>query len=221
MEARRGDVAPEMAAGWHANAAWKRPLDVVLGIAASLVALPLIAVIAVWVRVDSPGPIFFRQERVGLDGGRFRMWKFRSMYTNSADMPHRAAAEAWFAARPAADGYKSKADPRITNVGRFIRRTSLDELPQLLNVLAGHMSLVGPRPAIPYELEHYLPPYFERQRVKPGMTGLWQVSGRDSISAKEMMALDLRYVREMSLRLDLEILARTVPAVAGRRRRPS
>jgi lipopolysaccharide/colanic/teichoic acid biosynthesis glycosyltransferase len=83
------------------------------------------------------------------------------------------------------------------------------------------MSLVGPRPAIPYELEHYLPPYFERQRVKPGMTGLWQVSGRDSISAKEMMALDLRYVREMSLRLDLEILARTVPAVAGRRRRPS
>jgi len=219
MEARRGDVAPETAAAWQASTAWKRPLDLALASAASLVALPLVAVIALWIRLDSRGPIFFRQERVGRDGGRFRMWKFRSMYVNSADMPHRAAAEAWFAARPAADGYKPRSDPRVTPVGRFIRRTSLDELPQLLNVLSGDMSLVGPRPAIPYELEHYQPSYFERQRVKPGMTGLWQVSGRDSISAQEMMALDLRYVRGMSLRLDLEILARTVPAVAGRRRR--
>lgn len=220
MEARRGDPRPQLAvARAGATARWKRPLDVAVGAAACLVALPLMAVIAVMIRLDSPGPIFFRQERVGRDGGHFRMWKFRSMYTNSEDISHRAAAAAWFAARPAADGYKSRSDPRVTRIGRFIRRTSLDELPQLLNVLAGHMSLVGPRPAIPYELQHYLPAYFERQRVKPGMTGLWQVSGRDAVSAQDMMALDVRYVREMSLRLDVEIILRTVPALAGRRQR--
>ena len=103
----------------------------------------------------------------------------------------------------------------MTRVGRFLRRTSLDELPQLFNVLRGDMSLVGPRPAIAYELEHYLPWYFERQMVKPGMTGLWQVSGRTELSAGEMMALDVRYVREAGLGLDLKILALTVPALLG------
>jgi lipopolysaccharide/colanic/teichoic acid biosynthesis glycosyltransferase len=108
------------------------------------------------------------------------------------------------------------ATSRITRVGRFLRRTSLDEIPQLFNVLTGDMSLVGPRPAIAYELTHYQPWYFERQRVKPGMTGLWQVSGRDTVSAQDMMALDVRYVREHTLWLDFRILFLTVPALLGR-----
>ena len=220
MEARRNDVQSGAVASSPASTAlWKRPLDLCVAVAASLLLLPVMAAIAIVIKIDSPGPVFFRQERVGRDGSSFRMWKFRSMYRDSEDGAHKAAAEAWFAARPSDGGYKSKSDPRVTRVGRFIRRTSLDELPQLLNVLAGEMSAVGPRPAIAYELNHYLPAYFERQRVKPGMTGLWQVSGRASVSAGEMMSLDLRYVREMSIGLDLRILVRTVPALLGRDRK--
>jgi lipopolysaccharide/colanic/teichoic acid biosynthesis glycosyltransferase len=199
---------------------WKRPLDVLVGTGATVALLPVFALLALLIRLDSPGPVFFRQSRVGQDGAPFRMWKFRSMYHDSADVEHRAAAAAWFAAQPTNGQYKSLSDPRITRVGRFIRRTSLDELPQLFNVLRGEMSLVGPRPAIDYELEHYLPSYFERQRVKPGMTGLWQVSGRESVAAKDMMALDIRYVRECTLLLDFKILFWTVPALLGRRTAP-
>jgi lipopolysaccharide/colanic/teichoic acid biosynthesis glycosyltransferase len=195
---------------------WKRPFDLLVGAAATLAFLPVIALLAVLIRLDSRGPVFFRQERIGIDGARFRIWKFRSMYHDNADAAHRAAAAAWFAAQPTNGHYKSLDDPRITRVGRFIRRTNLDELPQLFNVLSGDMSLVGPRPAIGYELEHYLPWYFERQRVKPGMTGLWQISRRETVSAQDMMALDVRYVRERSLRLDCMILVRTVPALVGR-----
>lgn len=197
--------------GW-----WTRPLDLVVGIAATLALSPLMACLALLVRLDSPGPIFFRQERLGRDGRSFQIWKFRSMYQNSDDQHHRVAASAWFAAQPTDGGYKSRRDPRITHIGRLLRKTSLDELPQLFNVLSGEMSLVGPRPGIAYELDHYLSWYFERQRVKPGMTGLWQVSGRDLLSADEMMRLDVRYVRERTLRLDLKILVLTVPALLGR-----
>jgi lipopolysaccharide/colanic/teichoic acid biosynthesis glycosyltransferase len=195
---------------------WKRPLDLVVGTAATLALLPLIACLAAIVRLDSPGPVFFRQERLGRDGVPFRMWKFRSMYHRSDDGRHRAAASAWFAAQPTAGGYKTLADPRITRAGRFLRRTSMDELPQLFNVVRGEMSLVGPRPGIAYELSHYLPWYFERQRVRPGMTGLWQVSGRDRVSAQDMMTLDVRYVRERTLWLDFKILFMTLPALMGR-----
>jgi lipopolysaccharide/colanic/teichoic acid biosynthesis glycosyltransferase len=200
----------------QADGRWKRPFDLLIGSGATLVLLPVILLLALVIRLDSPGPVFFRQERVGRDGTTFRMWKFRSMRHKSADAVHREAAAAWFASRPTNGRYKSLGDPRITRVGRFIRRTSLDELPQLFNVLSGEMSLVGPRPAIPYELPHYAAWYFERQRVKPGMTGLWQVSGRESVSAADMMALDVRYVREHSLWLDFKILAHTVPALMGR-----
>jgi lipopolysaccharide/colanic/teichoic acid biosynthesis glycosyltransferase len=219
MEARRGHDAiggGDAATGEFAATWWKRPLDLTAGAVAMLVLLPVFACLAIMIRLDSPGSVFFRQERVGRDGARFRMWKFRSMYRDSDDMRHRAAAEAWFAATPTEGRYKSLSDPRITRVGRFIRRTSLDELPQLFNVLGGDMSLVGPRPAIAYELQHYLPWYFERQRVKPGMTGLWQVSGRESVSAGDMMGLDVRYVRECTAWLDFKILLRTLPALLGR-----
>lgn len=195
---------------------WKRPLDLlVVGVSLPLV-LPITGLIAVLIRLDTPGPIFYRQERVGQGGRTFRIWKFRSMYHGSTDREHKEAVDAWFAGTPSQGGYKSPRDPRVTRVGRWLRRTSLDELPQLFNVLAGEMSLVGPRPAIPYELEYYLPDHFQRFQVKPGMTGLWQVSGRDACSAEQMMWFDSVYLRKVSLALDLRILVFTVPALFGR-----
>ncbi len=213
QDLRSETTAPSTA---YALGLWTRPLDLVAGTAVTLLFLPLIAFLALVVRLDSSGPVFFRQERVGRDGRPFLMWKFRSMYHRSDDQRHRADSSAWFAAQPNGGAYKSLSDPRITRAGRFLRRTSLDEIPQLFNVLRGEMSLVGPRPGIAYELEHYQPWYFERQCVKPGMTGLWQVSGRDRVSAKEMMTLDVRYVRERTFRLDLQILLLTAPALLGR-----
>jgi lipopolysaccharide/colanic/teichoic acid biosynthesis glycosyltransferase len=193
---------------------WKRPLDLFLTVALLPLCLPLIGLLALAVAGESPGPAFFRQERVGLQGTRFRIWKLRSMRNGCCDGTHRAIAADWFAGRaPEHDRYKTLEDDRITRVGRWLRRLDLDELPQLFNVLTGDMSLVGPRPAIPYELSLYEPAYLQRLRVPPGMTGLWQVTGRDRLSAAEMMALDLRYVREASLGLDLRVLARTVGAV--------
>jgi lipopolysaccharide/colanic/teichoic acid biosynthesis glycosyltransferase len=184
-----------------------------LGTIALLVALPLILCLAGAVLLDSVGPAFFGQDRVGYGGRRFRMWKLRTMYTGSDQSVHQCAAADWFAGRTDGDRYKSLADPRITRVGRLLRRTNLDELPQLLNVVLGDMSLVGPRPAIPYELVHYRPAYFQRLSVPPGMTGLWQVTRRDRLSAAEMMELDLRYVRDASPWLDLKVLAMTAPAL--------
>jgi len=198
---------------------WKRPFDLVLGTIALVGALPLILCLALAVVLDSPGPAFFRQERVGRNGRRFRIWKLRSMHAGCDQAAHRRAAARWFAARPTGDGYKSLDDPRITRLGRLLRRSNLDELPQLFNVVRGDMSLVGPRPAIPYELDHYRGADFQRLSVPPGITGLWQVSRRDRLSAAEMMELDLRYVREASTWLDLRILVMTVPAVLASARR--
>lgn len=197
--------------GW-----WTRGFDLLIASAAVVVFLPVIGCLALLVRVDSNGPVLFRQERIGRGGVPFSMLKFRSMYHKSDDQRHRADASAWFAAQPTSGSYKTLSDPRITRVGRFLRKTSLDELPQLFNVLRGEMSVVGPRPGIAYELDHYLPWYFERQRVNPGITGLWQVSGREKVSANAMMTLDVRYVRERTPWLDLKIVLFTVPALLGR-----
>lgn len=192
---------------------WKRPFDLVLGTIALLVALPLIICLAMAVLLESPGPAFFGQERVGHRARRFRIWKLRTMHAGCDQGPHERAAADWFEGRATGDRFKTLADPRITGVGVLLRRTSLDELPQLLNVVLGDMSLVGPRPAIPYELEHYRPEHFRRFDVPPGVTGLWQVTRRDRLSAAEMMKLDLRYVREASPWLDLKVLAMTAPAL--------
>lgn len=205
---------------WPATASkmrWKRPLDLVVGAIALLAALPLILCLALAVVLEDGRPAFFAQDRVGLYGRVFRMWKLRSMRAGCEQATHQRVAADWFNGRPTGDRYKNLADPRITRVGHLLRRFDLDELPQLFNVLLGDMSLIGPRPAIPYELEHYEPAYFLRFSLPPGMTGLWQVTGRDRTSAAEMMELDLRYVREASLALDLGVLARTVPAVLARR----
>jgi lipopolysaccharide/colanic/teichoic acid biosynthesis glycosyltransferase len=188
---------------------WKRLLDLSFASLLVLGALPLFLLIAAAVRVSSPGPVFFVQTRIGLGGEPFRMMKFRSMY---ADAERRRAEVAALSDR---EGIclKLRNDPRITPVGRLLRRWSLDELPQLLNVLAGDMSLVGPRPALPEEVALYPPDAHRRHAVPPGITGLWQVSGRADIGFSDMIALDLDYARRASLRLDLHILLRTFRAV--------
>ncbi len=187
----------------------KTAFDRALGAVLLLVALPLIAAIAIAVRVSSRGPALFRQERVGVDGRRFTMLKFRSMVTDAEDRrPALAALD---------DGngmlFKIREDPRVTPVGALLRRFSLDELPQLFNVLRGDMSLVGPRPPLPEEVAVYDDDAVRRLRVRPGMTGLWQVSGRSDLSWEESLRLDLRYVDNWSLALDLSILWRTWRAV--------
>jgi lipopolysaccharide/colanic/teichoic acid biosynthesis glycosyltransferase len=206
----------------QAGYALKRTLDVVGALFALIVLSPVMLAVALAVGLGSRGPIIFRQSRVGKGGVPFTFYKFRSMVTGGNDAIHRefvanlikTAAEP----TPASDDepvlYKIKADPRVTRVGRFIRRTSLDELPQLFNVLKGEMSLVGPRPPLPYELAQYQPWHLRRiLALKPGITGLWQVEGRSRVSFNEMVRMDLRYIRECSLATDLSLLVRTVRVV--------
>ena len=178
-----------------------------------LLTLPALLVVGLLVRLDSPGPAIYRQQRVGRDGRLFTMYKFRSMSTSADDeLVHLVAFNE-------ADGvlFKIQHDPRITRIGGWLRRSSLDELPQLWNVVRGDMSLVGPRPALPEEVARYDVDPRRRLVVKPGITGLWQVSGRSDLSWAESVRLDVRYVDNWSLGLDLSILARTVRAVLGHR----
>ena len=192
----------------HVN--WlKRITDLLLTCAGLLATWPLFVIIAIAIKLDSPGPVLYRQQRVGKDGRLFQMLKFRSM---SQDADRRRAE---LLAANEADGplFKIRNDPRITRVGRWLRRTSLDELPQVFNVLRGEMSLVGPRPPLPTEVEEYEAWQLGRLRAVPGMTGLWQVSGRSAVSFHDMVRLDLHYIRNWSLSLDVEILWRTLPAV--------
>jgi exopolysaccharide biosynthesis polyprenyl glycosylphosphotransferase len=188
----------------------KKVVDRVLSVAVAVVALPVLAVIAVTVRLDSPGPVLFRQTRVGARGEPFEMLKFRTM---SVDAESRLDDVTALADAGNAVLFKMRCDPRVTRVGRFLRRYSLDELPQLINVLRGQMSLVGPRPPLPREVEGYEADAVRRLRVQPGLTGLWQVSGRSDLSWDESLRLDLWYVDNWSLMLDLQILVRTAKAV--------
>jgi exopolysaccharide biosynthesis polyprenyl glycosylphosphotransferase len=197
-----------------ARVSWlKRVFDLLVGALALLGLAPLMLAIAIAIKLDSPGPIFFRQERVGKDGTRFRMIKFRSMRVDA----DRLKATLRTSNEVTGPLFKMKNDPRVTRVGRLLRRSSLDELPQLFNVLIGEMSLVGPRPPVPSEVAEYEDWAMGRLRAMPGMTGLWQVSGRSDVPFHDMVRLDLHYIRNWSLWLDLEIIARTVPAVLGNR----
>lgn len=192
---------------------WKRPLDLTLTLAGLVAIWPLFVVLALLVRLTSPGPAFFVQTRIGRDGKPFGMIKFRSMY---ADAEARRAALLATSDR-AGICFKSKSDPRITPLGRILRRLSLDELPQLLNVLKGEMSLVGPRPALPEEVRAYPARAMGRLAVLPGLTGPWQVSGRAEISFEQMVEMDLAYAADGRLSTDLALIARTFGAVlAGR-----
>jgi lipopolysaccharide/colanic/teichoic acid biosynthesis glycosyltransferase len=174
---------------------------------------PAFLVLGLMVRTNSRGPAFFRQTRVGRDGRKFTCWKFRSMYVDAE------ARLAELAAQNEHDGvlFKIREDPRVTRVGKMLRKYSLDELPQLFNVLGGSMSLVGPRPPLPSEVAAYGLDARRRLKVKPGMTGLWQVSGRNERTYEEMVSLDIKYAEERSLLGDVAILARTPKAVLGRK----
>lgn len=189
--------------------ALKRLFDVVMAFLLLALLLPLLAVIAFMIKLSSPGPVLFQQEREGRGGRRFRMFKFRSMRINSPAMDARQTELAVHGTL-----LKLRRDPRVTLVGCWLRRTSMDELPQLWNVMRGEMSLVGPRPLIPFMLEGH--PAFRRARalVRPGMTGLWQLRDRsNNTTAAAMLSHDLEYLRHFGLRQDLMILARTIPAV--------
>jgi exopolysaccharide biosynthesis polyprenyl glycosylphosphotransferase len=195
---------------------WKRVIDVVgAGIGLIFFSLLMLAT-GVMIKLTSPGPVIFKQERIGLLGKNFTFLKFRSMYVNGNSALHRDYTRKFIKRTVQEDDhiYKMKDDPRITPVGRVLRKTSLDELPQLVNVLKGEMSLVGPRPPIDYEVERY--DRWHRRRVldvKPGITGLWQINGRSQTTFDEMVRLDLKYVREWSLWLDFKILLQTPLAV--------
>ena len=199
----------------------KRLLDFFVSASALLLVSPLFLLFAIMIKRSSPGPVLFVQERLGRDGRPFKFYKFRSMVHNSDDTIHRQFAAMFIngdeggcaASNSGEKVFKLKRDPRITPIGAFLRRTSLDELPQLLNILKGDMSLVGPRPPIAYEIENYQPWHMERLKAVPGLTGLWQVSGRSSVSFDEMVRLDIRYINEWSLWLDLAIIAKTFPVV--------
>jgi lipopolysaccharide/colanic/teichoic acid biosynthesis glycosyltransferase len=196
----------------------RRLLDIVVAGGLLLALAPLFALIALVIRLDTRGPALFRQRRVGCGLREFTMLKFRTMYSEADATPHREYVQALIGGDGCAHGrlYKLSVDDRVTRAGRFLRSWSLDELPQLLNVLRGEMALVGPRPVIPYEVEMYPEDYLRRFDVKPGLTGLWQVSGRNERTYEEMVRFDLEYARDASLLLDLRILVRTVPVVLGR-----
>ncbi len=197
----------------RAYSALKRLTDIVIAGFLLLLFLPIIPVVALLIRLDSPGPILFKQRRVGKGGKPFNFYKFRSMVTG--------AEGAIDTLRPLSgvDGpvFKIKEDPRITHVGRFLRRSSLDELPQLINVLRGEMSIVGPRPNLPSEVSQYLPWQRRRLDVTPGITCFWQIAGRSHIGFQEWMRLDLEYVRKRSYVTDLKIMLQTLPAVIARK----
>jgi exopolysaccharide biosynthesis polyprenyl glycosylphosphotransferase len=189
----------------------KRTLDVLVAGAILLVGAPLWLLVALAIKLDSPGPVLYSQERMGFRGERFGMLKFRSMHLNADRIHELLRAQNGAVDRPVI--FKDRRDPRRTRVGRFIRRMSIDEIPNLMNVLRGEMSLVGPRPPLPTEVEDYED--WERARLEatPGITGLWQVRGRSDIDFDEMVLMDLYYIENWSLRLDLQILLRTIPAV--------
>lgn len=196
----------------------KRATDLVISLTAVVALMPLLLLLWLLVRVTSRGPALFRQERLGRGKRPFTVLKLRTMYAGNDDRIHRDYIAGLLSANGTAAAGKSglfklEADPRVTRLGAWLRRSSLDELPQLINVLKGEMSLVGPRPVLSWEADMFGQPYQRRFDAKPGITGLWQVSGRNRLSMREALELDVEYVGRQSFTYDLTILLRTVPAV--------
>jgi lipopolysaccharide/colanic/teichoic acid biosynthesis glycosyltransferase len=204
-------VLPPIRGGWRAGA--KRAFDMIVAGTVMILAAPFYLAVMVAVKLDSPGPVLFRQRRVGRDGRTFEILNVRTMVRDAE------ALKAELAARNEAAGplFKMRNDPRITRVGRILRSTSLDELLQLWNVVRGDMSLVGPRPALPEEVQAWTSDLHHRLRVRPGLTGLWQISGRSDASFESYEHLDLYYTDNWSLARDLWIIMRTIPAVVAQR----
>jgi lipopolysaccharide/colanic/teichoic acid biosynthesis glycosyltransferase len=213
--AQPGTFQPAIAQMSSATRIACRALDVVVALLALVVLAPLLLVVAVLIRLDSSGPALFRQERWGRYTRKFVVNKFRTMYVNTPNDEHVAYVQSLIGgdAERKQALFKLVADERVTRFGRILRKSSLDELPQLINVLLGQMSLVGPRPCLDYEVEKYPPHAFGRFAVKPGITGLWQIGGRSELCFDEMIALDLEYARRASFWLNVTILLRTLPVV--------
>jgi lipopolysaccharide/colanic/teichoic acid biosynthesis glycosyltransferase len=202
------------------NCIVKRGFDITVATLMIMAVSPILVLAAVAIRLVDGGPLLFRQIRVGIHGKPFELLKFRTMRTQCSDTVHREYVKGWIrrdaAGQSEANGtevYKIGSDERVTPIGHWLRRFSIDELPQLLNVLYGNMSLIGPRPAMPYELELYQEWHRHRLDAPPGITGLWQVSGRNRLSFEEMVQLDIEYIEDWSLVGDMGILLRTLPAM--------
>jgi lipopolysaccharide/colanic/teichoic acid biosynthesis glycosyltransferase len=224
-ETRSPNASSAVSGAHHARAttprgmwmAAKRVLDVVVVLAALIVLAPLLTAVALAVRLDSSGPLLFRQRRLGRDLRPFTVLKFRTMHDGCSGEMHKryiAALVRAEASDSTSQGLKKlQGDPRVTRVGRVLRRLSIDELPQMLNVLRGDMSLIGPRPALEYELDHYQPEHYQRFAVRPGISGLWQVSGRNQLGFGEMLDLDVRYTKSCTALTDLRVFVRTPQAM--------
>lgn len=195
---------------YYAYITLKRIIDIVFSIIGLVVLSPFLIIIMIIIKMDG-GPIFFKQERIGLKGKSFNMYKLRSMVVNAEQLKKDLENKN----EMSGPMFKMKDDPRVTKIGRFIRRTSIDELPQLINVIKGEMSLVGPRPSLPEEVEQLEPWMLERLNVKPGLTCFWQVSGRNDIDFENWMKLDIKYVRERSILVDIKLILKTVLVLFG------
>jgi lipopolysaccharide/colanic/teichoic acid biosynthesis glycosyltransferase len=192
---------------------WKRTLDIILILLAFPLLLPLALIIAGLIRVVSSGPVLFKQERVGYRGSRFMCFKFRTMVVNADAAVHQGHLNYLMSSNVPMVKMDAQGDPRIIPFGALLRSSGLDELPQIINVLRGEMSLVGPRPCMAYEYDRYLPWQKERFNTVPGLTGLWQVSGKNRTTFVEMIRLDIAYARNQTFRLDLKIILKTIPAL--------
>jgi lipopolysaccharide/colanic/teichoic acid biosynthesis glycosyltransferase len=194
---------------------WKRTLDVVFILLILPFGLPLAVLVAVLIQLVSDGPVLFRQERVGYLGRKFMCFKFRTMFVGAETTTHQGHLQQLMKSDAPMVKLDARGDSRIIPFGPLLRASGLDELPQLINVLRGEMSIVGPRPCLDYECDKYLPWQWERFNTLPGLTGLWQVSGKNQTTFAEMMQLDISYAREKTLWLDLMIIFKTVPAILG------
>jgi exopolysaccharide biosynthesis polyprenyl glycosylphosphotransferase len=189
----------------------KRALDVIASFLGLVILSPILLIVAILIKLESKGPAIFSQSRIGLNGKEFKMYKFRSMVQNAEELKEKLAKQN----EMSGPMFKIKNDPRVTKVGKFIRKTSIDELPQLLNILKGDMTLVGPRPSLPREVEKFESWMLKRLEVKPGLTCYWQVSGRNNIDFYDWMKLDLKYVNDMSFWLDIKLIFKTVAVLFG------
>ena len=206
-------LEPTPAADFVGVPLWKRVLDICCVLFAGATLLPILLLIAIAIKLGSKGPVLFKQERVGLFGKKFIIFKFRTMIPGADTAVHETHAATLIESNTPMTKLDAHGDPRVTPFGRLLRVAGLDELPQLINVLRGEMSFVGPRPCLPSEYNKYLPWQTERFLTRPGLTGLWQVSGKNRTTFNEMIDLDIQYVRERSLWLDLKIILKTIPAV--------
>lgn len=190
---------------------FKRVIDVLCSLVGLLVLSPVLIGVSILIKLESDGPIIFSQDRIGYKGRKFKMYKFRSMVVNAEELKKKLSEQN----EMSGPMFKMKNDPRVTKVGKFIRKTSIDELPQLINILKGEMSLVGPRPSLPKEVREFEPWMMERLEVKPGLTCYWQVSGRNDIDFEDWMKLDIKYVRERSFWLDMKLIFKTFFVLFG------